>query len=113
MGKPTSFQQGGSIGLSHTSKIGEHLHEVACVSSAQDLLAEVTTGGRIKGTALGKYISDIDGKHLGPQITVVTGGIASTPNMVEITGAIAWRNLFVKQANLLKSLNLKGSSLIS
>ena len=74
----TCFQQTGGIGLSHSGEVGEHLHEVAGVASAQHLLAEVAASGGIEGTALGKDVGNVHGKNLSPQIAVVAGSIAAT-----------------------------------
>ena len=85
----TGLQQTGGIGLGHSGEVGEHLHEVASVASAQHLLAEVATSGGIEGTALSKDVGNVHGQHLGPQVAVVAGSIAATPDVIEIAGAIA------------------------
>ena len=105
------FQQTGSIGLCHACEVGEHLHEIASIAAAQHFLAEVATSGGVEGTAFCKDIGNVDSKHFGPQITVVAGSIAAAPHMVEITGAVAGRNLVVEQAYLLQSFSLEGCGL--
>ena len=105
-------EQAGCIGLLHAGEVGEHLHEVARVAAAQNLVAHVLTRSRIKSATLGKDVGNVHSQHLRPQIAIVSGGIAPTPHMVEVAGMIAGWNLLVQQAYLPQGLSLKFGSLV-
>ena len=96
----SGLEQAGGIGLSHTSEVGEHLHEIARIASAQDDITHRLACLRLQGSTLGKDIGDVHSQHLRPQITVVAGGIATSPDVVEVAGIIARRYLGIKQTDL-------------
>ena len=103
------LQQAGSIWLLHAGEVGEHFHLVLGVAKAQNLIAECLTHGWIQGTMLGKVICHIHGKHLCPEIAVVTCCITTAPYMVEIGGRVARRNLRIEQTYIVQGFLLEGA----
>ena len=104
-------QKTGGIGLLHAGEVREHLHQVARVTTTQNLVTHILTRLGIQCAALCKDIGDIDCQHFRPQVTVVACCIATTPYVVEIAGTVAWGNLIVEQTNLTQGLGLELSSL--
>ena len=98
-----SLEEARGIRLLHAREVGEHLHEVAGIASTEYLVAHILTRFGLQGTTLGKDVGDVDSEDFGPQIAVIASGIAATPYVVEVAGAIAGRNLWVQQSDLLES----------
>ena len=106
-----SLEEAGGIGLLHAREVGEHLHEVAGIATTEYLVAHSLTRFGLQSTTLGKDVGDVDSEDFRPQIAVIASGIAPTPYVVEVAGAIARRNLWVQQSDLAQSLRLESSSI--
>ena len=106
-----SLEEAGGFRLLHACEVGEHLHKVASIATTENLVAHVLTRFGLQGTTLGKDIGDVDSEDFGPQIAVITSGIAPTPYVVKVAGAIARWNLRVQQSNLAQCLRLESGSI--
>ena len=91
-------EQGLGVGLLAT-EVDIHVHGIVDAAGGEHILAEAIGYVLVEDVArLLECLKSVGLKHLGPHITIISGSVAATHGVVEISGAIAGRNLREKSA---------------
>ena len=102
-------EQSGGVGLGTTEALVEG-HRFFAATHLEDVLAEAAACGLVEDAVLAEGFETVSIEHLGPQVAVVTYGIAATEDVVEVGATIAEGNLG-KEANLVGYALLEGVGL--
>ena len=88
----TIAEQSGGVGLGTAEALVEG-HRLFATTHLKDVLAEAAACGLVEDAVLTESFEAVSVEHLGPQVAIVTYGIATAEHMVEVGTTVAEGNL--------------------